>query len=421
MTTSAPEIRAPAVPNEPGVYAALRSRDFALAWSAAIVSGTGTWLQQVAVPVVVYETTHKTVWLGVTAAVGVSSGLLATFAAGPISDRYDRRRVIMACNAVQMLSAIVLWAMWTTGNTPLWGMLTALAVSGGAGGISTPAWSTIQPLLVPREALASAIRLNSTQYALGRAIGPALGSLALKRWGPSLSFMLNAISFGFVIAAMFLVRLRPVDYVRPTEGPLAQLVDGWRYVRRHATLWYPPFFMFWIGIFSMSWQSLAAAIAKLQYHHPSSDNGLLVTSYGVGAVLAGMAVGFLLRRVQRSHVTTYGLACFIAGQVIVGSTRWFAVGMVGMVITGVGHISVSSSLNTAMQMQSVERYRGRVLAVYLQAAFLGLAIGALLNARLIDAFGVSKALLFDAAMLVVPFFVGRARGLPGLNDEAPVG
>src|SRR5436190_14096299 len=110
--------------------AALRHRDFALFWSAALVSNSGTWMQNVAVPFVLFQLTHSAVWVGFASFAQFLPGVALAPVAGSLADRYSRRSVLLVTQALLGLAAAALWLEWTLGSKSPWVMSGTIAVSG---------------------------------------------------------------------------------------------------------------------------------------------------------------------------------------------------------------------------------------------------------------------------------------------------
>src|SRR3974390_2053942 len=112
----------------------MRSRDFSMFWTAALVSNTGTWMQGVTVPFVVDQMTHSTVWVGLSAFCTFFPATVVSPIAGPIADRYSRRVVLIWVQAVMMLSAFALWITYAIGAATPTSILLCVSVAGVASG-----------------------------------------------------------------------------------------------------------------------------------------------------------------------------------------------------------------------------------------------------------------------------------------------
>src|SRR5207244_4994782 len=154
------------VPEAPAVrrqnsFRVLRRRNFALFWTAGLLSNTGTWMQTVAVPFVLFELTHSTVWLGVGALASLGTGLLMGPIAGLLADRFSRRLVLFMTQAGQMLAAFALFAVWKSGLATPGLIVGILVVSGAAGGLGIASWQALVPQLVEPDELLDGVRINS--------------------------------------------------------------------------------------------------------------------------------------------------------------------------------------------------------------------------------------------------------------------
>ena len=172
----------------------LRRRDFALVWSAALVSNIGSWMQTVAVGVFVTARTGQAGWTGLVAAAAfLPMGVLSPVG-GAMADRVDRRRWLLVTTIGETLFATALAVLAGTGHaTPL--NVTVVVFCGGTmTALGFPAYQAILPDLVAREELLGAISLSSAQYNLGRVVGPALAGLVLAAGSYTWAFALNAAS-----------------------------------------------------------------------------------------------------------------------------------------------------------------------------------------------------------------------------------
>src|SRR5664280_2360897 len=195
----------------------LRSRNFALIWSAALVSNVGSWMQTVALGVLVFSRTNQPGWTTLVVAAGfLPIGLLAPLG-GALADRLDRRKWLILTTLAEMAFAAVLAVLAGVHHDPPGVLLLLSFLGGAAGAVGFPAYQAMVPDLVPTEDLLGAVSLSSAQFNLGRVIGPALAGAALLTHNYGLVFGINAASFGAVVVALALVTLPG-----PTIGVVAQ-------------------------------------------------------------------------------------------------------------------------------------------------------------------------------------------------------
>ena len=367
----------------------MRHADFRRFFASAIVSNAGTWMQSIAVPFAVFEITDSKSWLGITAFTGMFVAMIANTPGGMLADRYPRRIVLTVTQIMQMASALSLWALWTFGKPSISTLLPLLILGSIGSGLTMPVWQSFIPSLVPREEISAAIRLNSMQFAVARAVGPVLGAITLKLFGASVCFMTNAVSYLVIIAVLATVpdSKRGEKQIRVPlrlSRVLADVADGWRYLRSTPGLRYAPIAVFVNSAFGFGLTTLAPALARDQFHHQSSDNGTLIGAFGVGGVIGVLTVGTLAKRSRNSKQVRTSLVAWVVADVVLLMTGQFWIGFLAFGIAGLANSVGASALNTSVQMQVDDQFRGRVMGVYMQMFFMGSAVGSLLLGVLAD-------------------------------------
>jgi predicted MFS family arabinose efflux permease len=173
------------------------------------------------------------------------------------------------------------------------------------------------------------------------------------------------------------------------------------------------------AFFGQSMVQLAAGLAKEDFGVEGRGFGLLAAVYGLGAVFSSLLLVAGAERVRRSRTVVFGLSLFATGIIITVATRSLAVGIVGFLVAGTAHSLTGVSLNTSMQAQVDEEYRGRALSMFLMALLAGMPFGALVGGLLGDHVGLRGALLSYAIALIVYVVVAvtRFRGLGVLDAD----
>src|SRR5438477_775517 len=184
-------------------FPAFGHRNFILFWMGSLVSNVGTWMQNVTVPyVLLFVMDTSPIWVGIATVSQFLPSVVLSPYAGAFADRYSRKRVVIVSQVVQGVVAVVMWAAWVGGvRTPVTYVL-LVGVGGIANGLNLPAMQALVGETVPREDLLNAVTLTLGQFNAARAVGPALTGLVLAQWGPSWAFLVNAVSFVAVVAAL---------------------------------------------------------------------------------------------------------------------------------------------------------------------------------------------------------------------------
>jgi MFS family permease len=282
----------------PGLLAPLRDRSFALLWTGMSVSLMGDGILLVALAWKVYELSNAPVAL---AAVGVAMTVphvALLLVGGVVGDRFDRRRVMMASDAVRGLAVALLGALALSGHLRLWHVLGLIAVYGAATAFFGPAFDAVVPDIVPADQLVQANAIDQFARPLAlRMVGPALGGLLLAAGGAATAFLVDAATFAVSIGCLLGVRPAPYrDEPEPAESPsvLADVRDGLRYVRANAWLW-ATFVAaaFAYLLFMGPVEVLLPYLIKNELHAGPGVFGAVLAVGGLGALAAALAVGRL--------------------------------------------------------------------------------------------------------------------------------
>ncbi len=291
------------------ILAPLRLRGFRILWAGMSISLIGDGLTLVAIAWQVYQLSNVPTALGITMmAMSVPQILLLLFG-GIVSDRFDRRRVMIGADLVRGLALLGMGTLSITGVLELWHMAVIAAVYGAGNAFFGPAFEGLVPELVPEELLAPANSLDHfmRQFA-GRLVGPALGGWIIAAAGVGWAFVFDAISFAVSIAC--LVRLGDVRGAlrighdsHASVSIWTELSEGFAFVRSNAWLW---------GTFSAATlaylvflgpaEVLLPYLVKNELGGSAADLGAVLAVGGLGAVTASLVIA---QRGMPSHNMTF--------------------------------------------------------------------------------------------------------------------
>jgi MFS family permease len=383
-------------------YAAFRSRDYSIFWISALVSNSGTWMQTITVPYVIFQLTHSTTWVGFTAFMAFGPALFVGPLAGSLADRFPRKTVVLVTQLIMMLAAFALYGFWVSGIATPWNIVVILGISGTASGISIAAWQSFVPQLVPPEDMVSAIRLNSMQFTAARAFGPALAGVVLAELGPATAFLCNAVSFLLVAAALLAIHPRSIVLAVGNAPFVQHFRAGLAYVRERRALVLAVLTVTMLSFFGSSLVQLSAPLAHDVFDVGKAEYGLLVAFFGAGALVGSFVTLAYGDRVRRSRMALSGLVGFSAGEVLLGAAPTFVIGLAGLAVMGLSYLLVAVSLNTSIQARVDEGHRGRVLSIYLMGLLAGVPLGALLAGVVAEIVGL-RATVIGGGVLLLAF------------------
>jgi predicted MFS family arabinose efflux permease len=406
----------------PGLRQALtafRYRNFTLFWTGALLSNSGSWIQNITIPFVVFNLTGSAAWVGVAGFLQFLPVVLMGPLGGSIADRFHRRTVLLVTQAGQATVALALWLVWTAGVRNLVVIIGLVAVSGVIAGINIPSWQAFVSELVPRDVLLNAVTLNSTQFNAARAFGPAIGGLVLGI-GVSWAFLLNAVSFLAVIAALLAIDVPRLDKRSGSDGAgvLRAFAGTFRYVRGFPGIIACFVIVAALGALGSPVFQLLVVFAEDVFEVGGVAYGLLGAALGVGSVVAAPLIAGPGSGLRRSLLATSGFVVYGLAIVGFGLAPVYIVGMVALVAAGGAYLAIASTLNTTIQLQVDETMRGKVIALYIMLLTSALPLGTLAQGVLVDVIGPRTTVAGAGALfLVVCLWLRLGTSLVGHMDD----
>src|SRR5271166_1606876 len=200
-------------------------------WVAAVISYTGTWMQNVGAGWLMTSLTMSPLMVGLVQAANSIAVFLVVLPAGAIADVVDRRKLLLLTQLWMVLAAAALGVLTIAGLVTPALLLLFTFVMGFGAVLNDPAWQAITPEVVSRENFAAGIALNSAGFNVARAIGPALGGLVIYAAGSGIAFLLNAASFFGVIYFLYRWKTAPGKTSITANHMFDAMVDGFRHLR----------------------------------------------------------------------------------------------------------------------------------------------------------------------------------------------
>jgi MFS family permease len=346
----------------------LGQRDFRLFFFGNVISSSGTWLQNVAQGVLVLQLTGRSRDVGAVQALTFLPILVLALYGGRLADRFDRRGLLIWSQVVAAAATGVLALLAAFHRAGLLAIGAVALVLGVQFAAAIPAGQAFVPSLVPAEQLGPAIGLNSVTYNLARALGPLLATVAVALLGFGLAFGLNSLSFLALAVAIVAIPRKPQP--KPTRG--GSIAEGLRYAWRNRRIRVLLGVTTAISFATDPVYTLSPAFAHDVFHRATSDAGLLVSAFGVGAILAAAATSRLLRKraSERRVVGMASLVVMAGGLAAMELSSSLPAAVVGLLIGGVGYLLTVTTWTTGIQEEVSDELRGRVMAIW-TLCFLG--------------------------------------------------
>ncbi|HLY48725.1 MAG TPA: MFS transporter [Solirubrobacteraceae bacterium] len=285
------------------LLAPLRHRDFRLLWTGMCVSLLGDGIFFVALPWQVYRISNVPSALAVVGVVMAVATIALLLLGGVISDRFDRRRVMLAADGTRCLTLGAIAVLSALGVLTLWEIAGLAALYGAATAFFDPAFDAIVPDILPSDSLAQANSLDQFVRPLAlRLVGPAAGGLLIAAFGIWSAFGVDAASFAVSAAALLSMTSRPRAPHAASAGVVRDIGAGFAYVRRHAWIWATLVsaaiaYLLFMG----PTEVLVPFAVKNELHGSAADLGLVFAAGGVGSL--GCAVVLGQRGIPKRDIT----------------------------------------------------------------------------------------------------------------------
>jgi MFS family permease len=398
-------------------WAPLHEPLFRWLWVAAVISYTGTWMQNLGAGWLMTQLTMSPLMVSLVQAAATLPVFLVILPAGALADMMDRRRLLLVTQGWMVLASGTLGLLTLTGLVGPWVLLLLTFLLGLGAVTNDPAWQAITPEIVSSDQHSAAVAVNSAGFNVARAIGPAIGGLVVAGVGSGVAFLLNAASFFGVI--FFLYRWKRPHYEHVQTGRVLESIHaGFRYVRGSDLV---KSVLIRTAAFSIAASSLLALLPVIARPYGPSGYGLLLASFGVGALVGAGALPHLKRRWSVDGVVASAILLFAAMTFAAGRTQSFEILCLVLFGAGMAWIGILACLNVVAQTMSPPGLRARALSMYLLVLHGGMALGSALWGALANREGVPTALLSAALVLVLGLSTIRRHRLTAQELEmAPV-
>jgi len=399
----------------PHSLAPLRNRRFAALWSGAFASNVGTWMETVAVGILVTTATGQAGWAGIVAAAGFLPNALVGPLGGALADRIPRRRLLLTTTTVQTLLAATLTTLAAVGATPPWAVTLIVFASGCAQALGLPSYQSLFPDLVAREDLGAAIALGSAQWNLGRVIGPLLAGVVIGVGGYEWAFAVNTLSFFAVIAALTPLKL-PAPTPKEGESIIASIISGARFAVRESGIRAIMVNLGLIALLAAPFIALIPAVALRLFHNEDGGTAALVTAQGVGAVTMALTLGGLIKRFGHRRLVLGLLATMPVALMGYALAPSLVLGVIAIFFVGAIYLGCLSSFLTIAQLRAPAALRGRVTSALMLLLGMLYPLGSVLQGALADQIGLRATTAGAAVLLAAVLLAIRLRS-PSFNRD----
>src|SRR5579862_2456778 len=382
------------------VFKAFQYRDFRLMWIGACTSSIGTWMQIVAQGWLIYRLSHSSFLLGLDQFLAGLPIFLFTLIGGVVADRFERRKILLVSQYIQMASAGILTVLVALGAVHVWQILCLSFVSGLAQAFGGPAYQALIPTLVDRDDMPNAIALNSIQFNLAVTVGPALAGITLAKLGEKWCFGLNAVSFLAPIISLSMISARFLPEVT-TDSIFSSLKQGIKFLRDQGSMEALITLAFLMTFLSMPMRTYIPVFVKDIFHRGPETYGNLLSLMGVGSICGSLMMAALGNIKNKGRFALLGLMCLGASIAGFSFSKSLPSSYALLVAVGASMMAVFATVTSLVQLIVTNEMRGRVMSVYNLAFRGGMPMGNLVSSWLVPMFTAPVVLGVNGILLVL--------------------
>ena len=328
------------------------------------MSNVGSWMQGIAQGWLLFELTSSPFYLGLFSSLRMVMLLSFFILGGIMSDRIDRRKVMLAIQWISALTALGLAVLVSTHAIRVWHIFVLGAITSTTWAFEQPVRQALLPQLVKREDLVNALALNALTWNGAGLLGPSLVGMSVPYIGIDGCFYVNVVSYLAVIGALLRMNVPALNHAEGRSSVLQSLRDAFGYVRGERIIMTFLSVSAIFNIFGRSYITLLPVFAKDVLRLGASGFGFISAGPGLGTIIGSLTLATLGRvEAKRSRMVTILIAfsaCLFA--FALSGDAGLAFGF----LVAVGTLSTvfETLMNTSIQLRVEEAFRGRVSGFY---------------------------------------------------------
>jgi MFS family permease len=402
-----------------------RNRNYRLLWTSQVLSEFGFNASTIAFPLLVLAVTGSAAASGLVLGASAAAQLAAGLPAGALVDRWNRKTVMLACEAAQVMAAGSLVAALLSGVASVPHMVAVAAVFGVCAALFEPAEEATLPNLVPAEQLSTAVATNSARGYLGHLSGTAAGGF-LFALGRSVPFAVDVLTHAVAFVTLAFVRVPRRAVAAAPMGRLGpEIADGLRWVWGHRHIRVTALCAVVLNLFFSAFYIVVIVLAQRR-GIPSGQIGVMAAMLGVGGLVGALLAPYLHRKIS-SYLSIVGvfwaLALLTPVAVLIHNGYLMGVLFAAMALLPP---TANTTIMTQQLLLTPDELRGRLSGVIGLVTGVAATVGPLLGGLLVTLVSGSQAVLLCAAGIAAITLVVTVnptlRAFPALptTTEAPV-
>jgi MFS family permease len=372
---------------EDGNWRSFRHRNYRILFPANTVSNIGSWAQRIAQDWLVLELTNNNgTYLGLVTAVQFAPVLFFSLHGGKFADRFNKRKVLILTNIMGGAASLGLGVLVITDLIALWHVFVLAAVLGISTAIDAPVRQAFTTEVVGQSDLPNAVSLNSANFNAGRLVGPAISGGLIAAFGTGPSFIVNGLSYFFVIAALLNLNEKAFFHLdRPKSD--GSIREGIAYAKARPDIYVVMLMVFFLATFGLNFQIFNALMATQEFGLGPASFGLMGTFIAIGS-LSGAIGSARLERFRNTKFVIKGGILFSISIMALSIIPSYTLYILWLPICGLTALTTLVSANSIVQTSTDPAIRGRVMGLYLLIFMGGTPFGSPLIGTATELLGI---------------------------------
>ncbi len=384
-------------------FSSLKYRNFRLFAFGQLVSLTGSWAQGIALSWVAYELTNSPVTLGVIAMLSFGPLLVFGIFGGHFADRFPKYQTLLVTQILHSLAPFVVAILFFTGDISINVLYACALVAGILRVVDNPTRQAFRLFLIPKDETKNAISIISSTNSLARIVGPLFAGFLLSAFGPAWCFLVNALSFWFVVLTM--IKMDKKEFTKSEVAGAFKdtgILLSLSYIYKHQVLRDTLILSTIIGVLFLNSQVLFPIFTKEVFSLGSFSYSVIVSVYSAGSILGGLYAAYdkALSRQKLRKV------CYFLGFsfILLSLSVPFWVFLILVFLTGFVSSQVTSVANSFLVLETEDKYLGMVTSMWSMAIVGTTAVGGIIIGYASEQFGVQYFTLASGILLIVAIF-----------------
>ena len=385
---------------EDGNWRSFRHRNYRILFPANTVSNIGSWAQRIAQDWLVLELTNNNgTYLGLVTAVQFAPVLAFSLHGGKLADRFNKRKVLILTNIIGGAASLALGALVMTDLVALWHVFVLAGILGISTAIDAPVRQAFTTEVVGQTDLPNAVSLNSANFNAGRLVGPAISGGLIAAFGTGPSFIVNGLSYFFVIAALMNLNEKAFFHLdRPKSD--GSIREGIAYAKARPDIYVVMLMVFFLATFGLNFQIFNALMATQEFGLGPASFGLMGTFIAIGS-LSGAIGSARLERFRNTKFVIKGGIAFSISIMVLSIIPSYSLYILWLPICGVTALTTLVSANSIVQTSTDPAIRGRVMGLYLLIFMGGTPFGSPLIGTTTELIGIRPTIVLCGGISLI--------------------